>query len=321
MISLGPEMSSRVFKHLRDEDIEQLTLEIAAVKTVTAEDREKVFEEFFELALAQQYISEGGIEYAKEVLEKALGAQKALNIVQRLTASLQVRPFDFLRKADPSQLLGFIQNEHPQTISLIIAYLQPDMAAQVLSALPPESQVEVARRVALMDRTSPEVIKEVEKVLEKKLASLMTAEYSSAGGVGSVVDVLNRVDRGTEKTIIEALEVQDPELAEEIKKRMFVFEDIVLLDDRSVQRVLREVDMSKELPLALKVASNEVKDKVFKNISKRAQENLRESMQYLGPVRLRDVEDAQQKIVNLIRRLEDEGEVIVIRGGRDEIVV
>ncbi|NPV71233.1 MAG: flagellar motor switch protein FliG [Firmicutes bacterium] len=321
MISLGPELSSRVFKHLRDEEIEQLTLEIAGVKTVQSEIREKVFEEFHELALAQQYLSEGGIEYAKEVLEKALGQQKALNVLQRLTASLQVRPFDFLRKADPSQLMGFIQNEHPQTISLILAYLHPDQAAAVLSALPPEAQVEVARRVALMDRTSPEVIKEVEKVLERKLSSMMTHEYSMAGGVGTVVDVLNKVDRGTEKTIIEALEIQDPELAEEIKKRMFVFEDVVMLDDRSVQRVLREVDMSKDLPLALKVASNEVKEKIMKNISKRAQENLKESMQYLGPVRLRDVEEAQQKIVNLIRRLEDEGEVMVMRGGRDEIVV
>jgi len=321
MISLGPELSSRVFKHLRDEDIEQLTLEIAGVKAVNSEVREKVFDEFHELALAQEYISEGGIDYAKEVLEKALGSQKALSIVQRLTASLQVRPFDFLRKADPSQLLGFIQNEHPQTISLILAYLQSDQAAQVLSALPPENQVEVARRVALMDRTSPEVIKEVEQVLERKLSSMMTAEYSSAGGIPSVVDVLNRVDRGTEKTIMEALEVQDPELAEEIKKRMFVFEDVTLLDDRSIQRVLRDVDMSKDLPMALKVASNEVKDRIMKNISKRAQENLKESMQFLGPVRLRDVEDAQQKIVNLIRRLEDEGEVMVMRGGRDEVVV
>ncbi len=321
LISLGPELSSRVFKHLREDEIEQLSLEIASVRKVTPENKERVLEEFHSLCVAQDYISQGGIEYAREVLERALGTQKAIDILQRLTANLQVRPFEFARKTEPAQLLNFIQNEHPQTIALIMAHLHPEQSAAILSALPPEVQSDVARRVATMDRTSPEVLREVEKVLERKLSSLMTQDYASAGGVEALVEVLNRVDRSTEKTIIESLEMQDPELAEEIKRRMFVFEDIVLLDNRSVQRALREVDLSRDLPMALKVASDEVKNKIFQNMSKRAVENLQENMDYLGPVRLRDVEEAQQKIVNIIRKLEEEGEVIISRGGRDEIVV
>ncbi len=321
LISLGPDVSAKVFKHLREDEIEQLTLEIAAIRQVDSGAREAVYEEFHQMALAKEYINQGGIEYAKELLERALGNQKALEVMHRLTAALQVRPFDFVRKTDPSQLLSFIQNEHPQTIALIMAYLSPEQSAMVLSALPTERQADVARRIAIMDRTSPDILKEVEKVLERKLSALVTQDYTSAGGVDTVVEVLNRVDRTTEKTIMEALEVQDPELAEEIKKRMFLFEDVVLLDNRSVQRVLREVDFSKDLPLALKVASEEVKKKIFSNISKRAGENLKENMDFLGPVRLRDVEEAQQKVVNIIRRLEEEGEIIIARGGGDEIVV
>ncbi|MCL5039246.1 MAG: flagellar motor switch protein FliG [Firmicutes bacterium] len=321
LISLGPELSARVFKQLGDEEIEELTLEIASVRKVGQEARDKVLEEFHQMLLAQEYLNQGGIDYAKDVLERALGTQKAIEILDRLTASLQVRPFDFVRKADPSQLLNFIQNEHPQTIALIISYLQPEQASVILSALPPDRQSDVARRVALMDRTSPDVIREVEKVLERKLSSIVTQDYTTAGGLESLVDILNRVDRGTEKKIMEALELDDPELAEEVKKRMFLFEDIVLLDNRSIQRVLREVDLSKDLPMALKVASEEVKAKVFKNMSKRAVDNLQENIDFLGPVRLRDVEEAQQKIVNIIRRLEEQGEVIIARGGGDEIVI
>lgn len=321
LITLGPELSARVFKQLSEEQIEELTLEIASVKKVNQEARDRVLEEFHQMLMAQEYLNQGGIEYAKEVLERALGTQKTIEILDRLTANLQVRPFDFVRKADPSQLLNFIQNEHPQTIALIISYLQPEQASVILSALPPDRQSDVARRVALMDRTSPDVIREVEKVLERKLSSIVTQDYATAGGLETLVDILNRVDRGTEKKIMEALELDDPELAEEVKKRMFLFEDIVLLDNRSIQRVLREVDLSKDLPLALKVASEEVKAKIFKNMSKRAVENLQENIDFLGPVRLRDVEEAQQKIVNIIRRLEEQGEVIIARGGGDEIVI
>jgi flagellar motor switch protein FliG len=320
LISLGPELSAQVLKHMNEEEVEQLTLEIANIRKISPEERDEVYQEFYQMCVAHEYITQGGIEYAKELLEKAFGPQKSAEIIARLTATLQVRPFDFIRKADPNQLLNFIQNEHPQTIALIIAYLDPEQAAAVLSALPPELQVDVARRVALMDRTSPEIIKEVERVLERKLSSVVLQDYTSAGGVKSLVEVLNRVDRATEKTIIESLEVQDPELAEEVKKLMFVFEDIVYLDDRAVQLVLREVD-SHDLALALKGAGEEVRAKIEKNMSKRAAQILREEIEYMGPVRLRDVEDAQQRIVAVIRKLEEQGQIIISRGGREEIIV
>lgn len=320
LISLGPERSAQVMKHFNDEEIEQLTLEIANIRKISNEQREKILEEFYQLYMANEYIAKGGIEYAKEVLEKALGNQKAISIINRLTSSLQVRPFDFVRKADASQLLSFIQGEHPQTIALIMAYLEPDQAAVILSSLPAELQAEVAKRIAILDRTSPEIIKEIEGVLEKKFSNLLIHDFSTAGGVSSIVQILNKVDRSTEKTILETLEIQDPELAEEIKKLMFVFEDIILLDDRSVQQVLREVDQ-KDLALALKGSSEEVKNKVKKNMSKRAAELIEEELEFMGPVRLRDVEEAQQRIVGIIRQLEESGEIIISRGGGDELIV
>lgn len=320
LIFLGPEKSAKIFKHLNESEIEELTLEIANVRKITRDRVDDVFREFYEMALANQYIAQGGIEYAKELLEKALGPQKAVEILSRISASLQVRPFDFARKTEPAQLLNFIQAEHPQTIALVLAYLEPEKASIILSALPPDKQSDVARRIALMDTTSPDAIKEVERVLERKLSSVIPHEVTSAGGVKSLVEILNRVDRATEKTILEALEVQDPELAEEVKRLMFVFEDIVTMDDRSVQRVLREVE-SHDLALALKGASDEVATKIFNNMSKRAGEMLREDIQFMGPVRLRDVEEAQQRIVNIIRKLEDAGEIVIARGGGDEIIV
>jgi len=321
LIALGPEVSAEVLKHLDEQEIEQVTLEIATARHVPAEVRASILKEFHQMARAQEYISQGGVGYAKDVLERALGTQKALDILQRLTANLQVRPFDFVRKADPEQLLSFIQNEHPQTIALIMAYLTPEKAAAVLAGLPPDQQADVARRLAIMDRTSPEVLKEIERVLEHKLSSLLTEDYTSAGGIQLAVDILNQVDRTTEKAILERLEVSDPELAEEIKRRMFLFEDIVHLDDRSVQRVLREVDIANDLPLALKGANDEVRAKIFKNVSKRAAADIQENIEYMGPVLLRDVEAAQQKIVNIIRKLEEEGEIIIARGQRDEVIV
>lgn len=320
LIALGAEISAQIFKHLKEEEIEQLTLEIASARKVNSEKRQEVFNEFYHMCLAREYITQGGIDYAREVLEKAMGGQKALEILNRITSSLAVRPFDFVRKTDPSQLLNLIQAEHPQTIALVMAYLDAEKAAIILSALPPERQAEVARRIALMDRTSPEIIKEVERVLERKLSSLVPTEVTSAGGINSVVQVLNRVDRGTEKTIMETLEIQDPELAEEIKKLRFVFEDVVQLDDRSVQRILREID-SHDLALALKGASAEVVNKIMRNMSKRASDMLKEDIEFMGPVRLRDVEEAQQRIVSVIRRLEEAGEVIIARGAGDEIII
>ncbi|MGF7185185.1 flagellar motor switch protein FliG [Desulfitispora alkaliphila] len=320
LISLGPELSANVFKHMKEEEIEQLTLEIANVRKISTSDRESVLKEFHQMAVASDFIEQGGIEYAKDVLERALGTQKAVDIINKLTSSLQVRPFDFIRKTDPSQLLNFIQGEHPQTIALIMAYLESEQASIILSSLPNELQADVARRIATMDRVSPDVLKEVEQVLERKLSTILNQDYSSAGGVQTVVDVLNRVDRGTEKTIMESLEIDDPELAEEIKKRMFVFEDVVLLDDRGVQQVLREIDTG-DLALALKGSSEEVAEKFQKNMSQRAAEMLKEDIEYMGPVRLRDVEDAQQRIVNTIRKLEELGEIVIARGGGDEIIV
>lgn len=319
LIALGPEVSSQIFKHLKEDELEKLTLEIANQRKVTQEQKEKVLTEFHQMLLANNYISSGGLDYAREILEKALGSEKAISIINRLTSSLQIRPFDFARKTDPSQLLNFIQNEHPQTIALIMSYLQPDQSGSILSSLPPERQVDVAKRIATMDRTSPDVLKDVERILERKLSSMVTQDFTSAGGVDSIVEILNRVDRSTERTIMENLEVQNPELAEEIKRRMFVFEDIVLLDDRSLQLVLREIE-SKDLALALKASSNEVAGKIYKNMSKRAADMLREEIEYMGPVRIRDVEEAQQKIVNVIRRLEESGEIVVARGKGDEII-
>jgi len=320
LIALGPERSASLFKFLKEEEIEDLTLEIANTRSITTQVKDAVIDEFYQICLAQQYIAEGGIGYAKELLEKALGAEKALDVIGKLTASLQVKPFEFIRKTDASQILNFIQDEHPQTIALILSYLSASQSALIISALPPDRQADVAKRIALMDRTSPDVIKEVEKVLETKLASLVNQDYTIIGGVDSVVEILNTVDRSTEKHIMENLEIDEPELADEIRKKMFVFEDILLLDDKSVQRVLREVENS-DLTIALKGANEEVQTHIFGNLSKRLAVMIREDMEFMGPVRMKDVEEAQQKIVNTIRRLEDAGEIVISRGGGDEIVV
>ncbi len=320
LIALGPEKSAQIFKHLKEEEIEELTLEIANTRSITPQLKEDVINEFYEICLAQQYIAEGGIGYAKELLEKALGAEKAMDVIGKLTASLQVKPFEFVRKADASQILNFIQDEHPQTIALILSYLSPQQAALILSALTPDRQADVARRVATMDRTSPDVIKEVERVLETKLSSLVNQDYTIIGGVDAVVEILNTVDRGTEKHIMETLEFEDPELADEIRKKMFVFEDILLLDDRAIQRVLRDVD-NNDLAVALKGSTEQVQNAIFNNLSKRLSAMIKEDMEFMGPVRMKDVEEAQQKIVNIIRKLEDSAEIIISRGGGDEIVV
>ncbi|CAM3400342.1 MULTISPECIES: flagellar motor switch protein FliG [Brevibacillus] len=320
LISLGPEISAQVFKHLREDEIEQLTLEIANVRKVDTDEKDKILSEFHQIAVAKEVIAQGGITYAKEILQKALGETKAMDIINRLTANLQVRPFDFARKADPGQILNFIQNEHPQTIALVLSYLEAQQAAMILSALPQERQAEVAKRIAMMDSTSPEVIAQVEQVLEQKLSATVTQDYTQAGGIESIVAVLNGVDRGTERTILDSLEIQDPELAEEIKKRMFVFEDIATLDNRSIQRVIRDVENA-DLQLSLKVSSEEVREVIFRNMSKRMADTFKEEMEFMGPVRLRDVEEAQSRIVAIIRRLEEAGEIIIARGGGDDIIV
>ena len=320
LISLGQDVASEIFKHLKDDEIEQLTLEIARLHKVDAETKETVYDEFNQLMVAQQYISQGGINYAKELLQKALGESKALDIIEKLTTSLQVKPFDFIQRTESSQILNFISGEHPQTIALIISYLSSEKAAQIISELPPEKQADIAKRIALMDRTSPEMIREVERILERKLSSVVGQDYTSTGGLDAIVEILNNVDRGTEKTIIEALEDQEPELAEEVKKQMFVFEDVILLDDKGIQLLLRNVE-NKELALALKGSSEDVNEKMLKNMSKNAADRLRDDMEYMGPVRVKDVQDAQQKIVNAIRKLEENGEIVIARGSEDEMIV
>ena len=320
LIALGPEKSAQIFKHLKEEEIEQLTLEIANTSSVSPQTKEQVLNEFYEVCLAQQYIAEGGIGYAKDLLQKALGESKAQEVLGKLTASLQVRPFEFIRKTEASQILNFIQDEHPQTIAMILSYLSPAQSAMILGALTPEKQADVAKRIAKMDRTSPDVIKEVERVLERKLSSLINQDYTIVGGVDAIVGILNTVDRGTEKHIMESLEIEEPELADEIRKKMFVFEDILLLDDRAIQRVLRDVD-NNDLAVALKGANEEVQNVIFKNLSKRLAAMIREDMEFMGPVRMKDVEEAQQKIVGIIRKLEDSAEIVISRGGGDEIIV
>ncbi|WP_077309583.1 flagellar motor switch protein FliG [Terribacillus halophilus] len=320
MISLGADTAANVYKHLTEEEIERMSLEISSVKKVDSAEKESIVDQFHQIAIAQDYISQGGISYAKSVLEKALGADEAAAIMNRLTSTLQVRPFDFARKADPTQILNFIQNEHPQTIALVLSYLDAEQSGQILSELPQDMQADVAKRIATMSSTSPEIISQVEQILEKNLSATATQDYTQTGGIQAVVEVLNGVDRSTERTILEELEVQDPDLAEEIKKRMFIFEDIVTLDNRAIQRVIREVE-NDDLKLSLKVASDEVKDIVFQNMSDRMAQTFKEEMEFMGPVRLKDVEEAQSRIVSVIRRLEEVGEIVISRGGGDDIIV
>ena len=320
MVSLGNEVAAEVYKKLDDPTIELITLEIANLRKVSPEIKLQVLKDAQEVLMAREFMARGGVDYARDVLERALGPERAQNLLARITASLQVRPFDFMRHTDAQQILSFIQGEHPQTIALILSYLDPSQAAMILSGLSPNLQAEVAKRIARMDRITPEVLREVERVLERKLSTVMGQDFTMAGGIDAVVSLINGADRTTERNIMEYLEENDPELAEEIKKRLFVFEDILRLDDRALQRIMREVDM-KDLSLALKGATEELKAKFFKNMSKRAAEMLKEDMDYMGPVRVKDVEEAQQKVVNVVRGLEEQGEIVIATGGEDELVV
>lgn len=319
LISMGRDASSKVFNHLPEDEIDQLTLAIANIHKVDAKEKEEVLKEFHEMCIAQDYLAMGGISFAQDVLESALGKDKAKQIIHRLTSQLQVKPFEFARRVDAMQIYQFLQNEHPQTIALVLAHLETQQASIILSSLPSELQFDVARRIALLEQTSPDVIKEVENILEQKLSSTIREDFSVVGGIESIVNILNGVDRGTEKGILEHLEMKDEELVEEIKKRMFLFEDIINLDRRAIQRVIQEVE-NNDLLLALKAASPEVKKVIFENMSARMVETFEEEMQFLGPVRVKDVEEAQGRIVFVIRRLEDAGEIVIARGGTDGIL-
>ncbi len=320
LMVLGPELSGPIVRALEEDHIEGLTLELARLDKISPEQREAVIQEFYESAIAQEFIAEGGVQQARDMLEAAFGTDKAEEVIKRIVAAMQVVPFEFLKKADPSQVLSFIQDEHPQTIALILAYMPVGNAAMILSKLPGDLRAEVAARIAMMEQTPPEVIRRVEQVLEKKVSSILSQELSQAGGPKALVDLLNRVDRSTERLIIESLSDSSPELAESVKNMMFVFEDIIQLDDRAIQAILREVDM-KELATALKGVNNDVQVKVFKNMSERAVQMLKEDMEFMGPVRLRVVEEAQQKIVATIRKLEEAGEIVVGRSGEEDVLI
>jgi flagellar motor switch protein FliG len=320
LISLGPELASKVYQHLKEDSVEQVTLQIANLRKISPEEKDAVMREALDISVAQEYISQGGVEYAHELLEKALGANKAMEIINRLQGSLQMTPFDYIKRTDPQQLLNFIQSEHPQTIALILAHLNPENAATILGALPLEVQVDVATRIAILDRAAPDVVMEIERVLERRISAIFTQEFTAAGGVRSLAEVLNRADRSTEKAIMEKLEESNPTLAEEVKRLMFVFDDLIVLDNRTVQQILREVD-AKDLALALKGAKEEVKEHLLKNMSNRARAMIMEDMEVMGPVRLKNAEEAQQKIINVVRQLEEQGEIVVARGGDEGAMV
>jgi flagellar motor switch protein FliG len=321
LITLGKERSAEVLRHLSDEDIERITWEISAMGELLPEHRKEVIEEFEQTAVARNVISLGGLDYAEELLRLALGEEKAAELIDRLSATSPTVPFGFLRHLNVQQLVNFLAQEHPQTIALLTSFLQPDKAAQVLAGLEPELAADVARRIAIMDRANPEIVNEVEAVLRRKLSAVLqpTRQSQSVGGIEVLVQVLKQSSRMTEKAIIEALEETEPELAEQIKKRMFVFENIATLDDRSIQRILREVEV-RDLALALKATSESVKECILRNMSQRAAQMLREDMEASGPVRLRQVEEAQQRIVEVIRRLDEAEEIVISRGGDDELV-
>lgn len=319
IIALGTDTASKIYKFLREDELEQITYEIARTSQIPSEEMGDILDDFYNLCLTEKVISDGGVEYARDVLEKAYGAQEATSLLERVTKSLRSKAFEFLRKADYKNLLTIIQNEHPQTIALILSYTRPDQAATVIAELPPDKQVDVVQRIATMDRTSPEVIKIVEENLANKFSNVFDMDFTTFGGVDYAADVMNNMDRTAEKNIFDELNRKDEDLSEEIRKKMFVFEDITGLDEMSIQRFLREVD-SKDLVFALKGANQEVRDIIFRNMSNRASDTVKSDLEYTHNVRLKDVEEAQQRIVGIIRRLESEGEIVITKGGKDEII-
>jgi flagellar motor switch protein FliG len=321
LLAIGPEAAGLILRQMDREIVEEVTREVASLGMVPPDQQETIVEEFYNVALAKQYANEGGLAYARALLERVLSKDEAVRVMQQIEHQVQQQPFSFLQKAESENLLTFMQDEHPQTIALILAHLPSSKGSEILSGLPPAKQVEVVTRVANMEQTNPEVIREVEKGLEQRLSGIMTQQFQKVGGVEAVAEILNLSDRATEKGILETLEAEDPELVEQIRRLMFVFEDILLVNDKGIQSLLKEID-NDELALALKTASEEMKDKIFNNMSERAAQLIKEDMEYMGPVRLSDVEAAQQRIVDVVRRLEDAGEIIISgRGGESDVVV
>lgn len=319
MIALGSEDAAEVYKYLREDEVETLSLEIAKTNRLAPEEIKEIVDDFYGLCLAQKVISEGGVDYARDILEKAFGAQQAVSYMERVTKSLRTKAFDFVRKSDYKSLLNIVQNEHPQTIALILSYARADQASMVLSEISADIRIEVIERIAKLDRASPEVISVVEGILQKKFDSIVSVDLMELGGINYVADIMNHVDRGTEKQIFDELGISDPELADNIRKLMFVFEDIIFLDEMSVQRFIRDVD-AKDLAVALKDANPDVTSMIFANMSKRMQESIASDIDFLHNVRRRDIEAAQQRIVDQIRKLEEEGEVVISKGGKDDVV-
>lgn len=321
LVAFGTEVSSRVLRTLNEEDLERITVEIANLREVAPEIEEQVIKECHEIFMARKYITQGGIDFAKEILDKAVGSKKAGELLNRLESSLRTSGFNLLKNIDPQQLVNFIRNEHPQTISLIITQLTPQQAAAVLSELPPELQSEVSLRAATMEKISPEVLKEVESTLEYHFQDSAGRDLSVSGGAKTIAEILNIIETSAEKNILQAIEAENADLAAEIKNMMFVFDDLVLLDDRGIQRLLKEVE-TKDLAVSLKAASEEVKNKIFANVSERVGVLVKEEIEFMGPMRLSDVEAAQQRIVETVRRLEEEGQIVIAgRGGKDDVIV
>lgn len=317
--ALGTENASQVFKFFTDDEIEKLTLEVAKMDYWPMEVISDVLNDFYEVCLTQKVISEGGVEYAKEILEKAFGPQAAAQLFEKITKQLKTKAFAFVRKADYKNLLAIVQNEHPQTIALILSYARSEQASAILSELPKDVRIEVVERIAKMESASPDVVKSIEATLEKKFSNLVTTESMEVGGVNYIADVLNKVERSTEKFIFDELNMRDPKLADEIRQRMFVFEDIIHLDSMSIQAFIPQVD-PKDLAIAIKGSTAEVAEAIYANMSSRSKESTQTDVEYLHNVRMRDVEEAQQRIVAIIRRLEDEGTLTISKGGDDEII-
>ncbi len=321
LVSMEEDLAAIILSKLEKEQVELVTREIARLKSISQAERDTIIEEFYHVALARGAAESGGMGTARALLEKTYSKEEAGQMLDQVEKSMQASPFAFLQRAESGNLLTFIQGEHPQTIALILAHLPSGQAAEILSGLPSKKQIEVVRRVANMEQTSPDVIQQVERALESRLSAIVSQKFEKAGGIESVAEMLNLTDRATEKGIMESLEEDDPELTEQIRRLMFVFEDIMLVNDKGIQAVLKEVE-NESLALALKTASNELKEKIFKNMSERATTLIKEDMEYMGPVRVSDVESAQQKIVDVVRRLEDAGEIIIAgRGGEEELVV
>jgi len=320
LITLGPDRAAKVFKHLSDAEIERLSLEISKLRRIDSREMDEIIEDFYGLCVTQKVITEGGFFQAKEILDKAFGPQLASSYMDRVSRSLRVKIFDFIRKVDYKNLLSILQNEHPQTIAVVLSYAAANQSSQILSELSKEKRVEVIERIAKLENPHPELLKVLEKTLESKLSTMVTLDSQEIGGVHHVADIMNRVERGVEKHVFDELNLKNPDLVQRIREQMFVFEDIVTLDDVAVQLFIREVD-TKDLAVALKVANNDVSEAIFRNMSTRMQETIQSDMEYLKNLRMSDVEKAQQRIVGVIRRLEEEGTLVISKGGKDDVII